>query len=93
MTSRTGRSSPVPRKSETAPKLGDGDAVAKSSSMQSIGTMNNNNNSNTSDGAGLANDNGESQSKGICVTSDEINFLVYRYLQESGTYLIVKITI
>lgn len=83
MTSRTGRSSPVPRKGETAPKLGDGDAVARSSSMQSIGTMNNNNN-NTSDGAGLANNNGESQSKGICVTSDEINFLVYRYLQESG---------
>lgn len=33
------------------------------------------------------NDNSEPSTKQLKVTSDEVNFLIYRYLQESGEYL------
>ncbi len=91
MSSRTGRTSPVSRKgsniasTEVASKSGDADVGVKSSSMPNTAASNNTFAKSASDGAA------ESQSRGICVTSDEINFLVYRYLQESGEYKAVQL--
>jgi hypothetical protein len=85
MSSRTGRSSPVSRKgsnnatNSTEQKPGDEDIGVKASAIHSSSS---NHTMKTALDGGAA----ESQSRGICVTSDEINFLVYRYLQESGKW-------
>lgn len=83
MSSRTGRSSPVSRKGSNhatnsiEPKPGDEDMGVKGSAIPNSSSTHN---TKTALDGGAA----ESQSRSICVTSDEINFLVYRYLQESG---------
>jgi hypothetical protein len=98
MSSRTGRSSPVPpAKAMPNPSSSSGGQQAPpppQSSSQS-GSHDNNNemsghqhpgqtSSATVQRSGSAVNSEEAEAGGLRVSSDEINFLVYRYLQESG---------